>query len=313
MPILALVSQGSISPGLADDASAAWGEMGVTWFGPDGSVWDLASPDSGVVLVPGGVRGLNMPPITRYTGSSPALPGSRWQGSRVGERPVFWPLLVHSEVGSQGWIDTDRDFWSTMRPDDPGTWRITLPDGTYRELTCRFDDDGDATYDLDPIKVGWAAYGVSLVADDQPFWLGRQQGVVLGAGSGSNFFSSSGSVLTISPSQTISSANVSNPGDVPAWPRWTVNGPADSIVLGVAGGAVTYAPALSAGQSVTIDTDPAVMTATNQAGVDVTSSCTWLPQPIPPGASVPLAISMTPLSSAASVEITLTPRYYRAW
>lgn len=293
---------------------ADWpGISGMTWTGWDGSVWDLLG-SAGLCLTPG-VRGLNMPPVDRFTSTSPALAGSRWRGHRTLEREVFWPLLLWSDAGSVDWLDFDRAFWATMRPDKAGTWTVSDPQGLSRSLRVRYSDDSDHASDMDPSKFGWSVYGLRLVAE-QPFWEGDPVtrtwnndsfvpffGGVAG-GKGPSFYISSGSTLV--------SAEVSNPGDVDAYPVYTVTGPVDSASVGYAGNTVSLG-AIPAGQQRIIDTRPDRLTVTDANGVDKWSELTGDPQfdaPIPPGESVPLSLSMV---GTGTVSLTLTPLYYRAW
>ena len=297
-------------------AASQWVGMTPTWTGFDGSVWSLSDPGGGVVLTRGGIRGLSMPPVVRFTpASSPALHGTRNRGFRVDERDVFWPLYVWSTVGSADWVAKDRAFWATMRPDQTGVWSITAPDGSARSLTCRFKEDGNNAFDMLPGRVGWAVYGVSLVAES-PFWMGaptvrswRSDPVLFPPypvpGAGSQY------VLYLSSGRTLANATARNSGDVEAWPVWTIAGPFTSAAVGVAGQQVVVPFTLAAGQSVTLNSDPSAFTATREDGTDVTGQLgqtQW--SSVPPGSDVPLSLSLT---GTGSVTMTLTPKYLRAW
>lgn len=300
---------------LPPEIDAAWEGVQITWTGYDGIVWDLTSPATGVVLAPNGVRGLNMPPITRYTRTSPALAGSRYTGFRVEEREVFWPVFIYSKSSSVDFVVRDRAFWQSMRPDRPGVWAVGRNGAETRYLRCRYADDGDQQFDTDPVLAGWCLYGISLVADDQPMWEGEQLSwTFLQDGAGGSWFSDTGSVFTLGPASTLSGASVSNPGDVDAWPVWRVDGPTDSgSQLGVGGGEVVLNASIAAGAYVTIDTRPDRMSATTNAGVDLSDAVTWGPLPVPPGTVVDADIALTSPGAGAQVSVDLTPLYYRAW
>lgn len=311
MPILASTS---VSPGDVAAEAARWETMSLRWTGADGSVWDLADYSGGAVLAQGGLRGLGMPTMTRYSTAGPVVPGSRWRGMRIEDRDVLWNVFVGSDGGSADWLIKDRAWWAGLRPDVAGTWRVTLPTGSYRELTCRLVDDGDWGPEVDPVMSGWALYQVSLVADDDPLWRGAPIDQTYTAGSSTNWLSpGGGGVIGISPSQTIGSATLTNPGDVEAWARWSITGPCDSAVLGVAGGTVTYTSPIASGRTVTIDTSPRVLTARDDTGVDVSGLVTWSALPIPPGANVPLTVTLASLGAGAQVGVRIVPGYYRAW
>lgn len=309
MPILA-------APYLAPvDVSPEWKSIDPTWTGWDGSVWHLSDPASGVLLTQAGTRGLSMPPVTRYTSTSPALAGSRNRGSRTAERDVFWPLFVRSSGGSQAFVDLERAFWATMHPDKPGVWSVTLPDGSKRSLGCRFMDDGNASFTMIPTIRGWAVYGVTLVAE-QPYWEGDAIARTWAVDDPTPFFGGttggSGPTFYISSGSAITSATIDNPGDVDTFPVYTIIGPTTSVSVGYAGNVVTLGT-LAAGAVRIIDTNPDRLTVTDAAGVDKWSELTSTANfgaPIPPGESVPLSLSLV---GTGSVSVAITPRYYRAW
>lgn len=287
----------------------------MTWAGWDKSEWALCDERSGVYLKPG-LRGWGVPGVDRYASTSPALAGSRWRGSRTQEREVFWPLRVFSDAGSQAWLDYDSAFWRTMHPDRPGVWSVTQPNGTTRRLTCRFVDDGSATFDIDPALVGWTDYGVTLVAE-QPFWTGdpitaswSNDGLApfLGGPSGSG----RATPFYISRGNTIGSAKMPNPGDVDAYPVWTIKGPASSVTVGVAGSTITYSVAIPTNGSVVIDTRPGSESVVDQDGNDLVGNLSGAVSfaPIPASEAAELSLS---LAGTGSVSATIEPCYFRAW
>ena len=308
MPILATPSLVPVAPGrlVAEGTSHLW-------TGWDGSEWDLSGLGSGVSLG-SGVRGLTMPPVQRFSTDSPGVAGSRWRGFRTQEREVFWPLRVYHEAKSQEWIEYDRALWATMHPARTGVWTVTHPDGSSRSLTLRCVDDGSHAFDTDPALLGWARYAVTLVAE-QPYWEGEPLtrswktvdpkpffGGVVG-GKGPTFYISSGS--------TLGNATMDNPGDVDAWPVWTIYGPTSSVSVGVGGKLVTVPFAIADGDSLTIDTRPSAQTAFTAAGVEMTSQLSAFNfAPVPSGQSVPLSLSMV---GNGVVQAALTPLHLRAW
>jgi hypothetical protein len=297
----------------------AWSGLQVTWSGGDGSVWELSSATSPVWLSRGGTRGLSMPKVDRYTSESPAVAGSRWRGRRVAERSVFWPLLVYGgRPGEREWVEVDSAFWASLHPDLVGEWSISQRDGTTRRLRCRYDDDGEQSYDLDPTVQGWAAYGVSLVAED-PFWRGSAIVRTFDTAAAQPFYGGDsggglGPPLYVSSNTSAATASIDNPGDEPAWPVWTAWGPFTSVSLSVAGRTVSLPITLMTGKSVTVDTRPDRLTAVDSDGNDRVGDLGAIAfAPVPRGTSVPLGISVPGSSGATSVEVRIEPAYHRAW
>lgn len=288
-----------------------WASSQHTWTDYTGAVWDISGRSSGVYLR-AGVRGMNMPPITRYTSKSPAVAGSRWRGSITEERDVFWPLHLFQRNGSQEWLDHDARFWDTLNPDRTGVWSVVQPNGTSRHLTLRFMDDGGQSFDTSPELFGWCSYGVNLIAE-QPYWVGETISRTWGqVDNPTNFFGGSagyGPPFYISSASTMANATIDNPGDVPAWPVWTIKAPFTSATVGVGGKSVQVPFAMSEG-SLRIDSNPAAQTAVDHLGVDRTAQLGQVKWgDVPVGVSTPVAVSMV---GQGNITLELRPRYYRA-
>jgi hypothetical protein len=283
--------------------------MTSTWTGWDGSVWNLSASDSPVRLREG-VRGLSMPPVKRYSSASPAVPGSRFRGSITLEREVFWPLRVFTGSG-QTWHDQDAAFWRTMDPEQPGVWAFTQPSGEVRRLRCRFVSDGSHTFQTNPGGIGWTAYGVALVADEQPYWEGEPQVRYFGADPPVLFFTADATVFALDPEQTVATATMDNSGDVEAYAVWTITGPSDSAVLGVGGRLIEVPFAVPDGQSLVVDPRPTAQTAIMSTGDDRTGDLGEVDfAPIPPGESVELSLELV---GDGYISAALTPLHRRAW
>lgn len=282
----------------------------MSWTGWDGSVWDLSDPSASGVVVSPGVRGFGAPPSQRFTSTSPAVAGTRFRGSRTLEREVFWPLHVLADSAT-GWVDRDSAFWRTLRADAPGSWAVTSPAGVTRTLRCRFVDVDEA-WPVDPTVRGWAAYGVRLVADDDPFWSGAPLVRSFSPGSPVDFFDAGGSPpFHISAGNLLATATLDNPGDVEAYPIWRIDGPTTDVTLGVDGRTIEVPITVADGSSLTVDSRPQEQTAIRSDGTDVTADLGAVDfAPVPPGAVVPLSLSMT---GTGTVTSTIVPRYYRAW
>lgn len=302
-----------------------WVGMQMKWTGWDGSEWDLTNAAEGAVMM-AGVRGLTMPPVTHYSTNYASIPGARWRGHNVASRECFWPIQIFTDVDSQDWVLRDRAFWKTMRPDKTGIWTVIQPTGEERYLECRFVEDGQQAFSVDPALIGWTNYGITLIANS-PYWRGKPLRREWAAGDPVNFFTASSSGLTISPSTTLEQAQMANPGDADAYPIWEVIGPVNSgSQVGVAGRNIGVPFAISAGQVLLIDTDPSQQSATlyNYTGdpddgsrvltnpVDKTNNLTASPDfaPIPPDEDIQITLTLT---GAGKIAMVLVPLYLRAW
>lgn len=281
------------------------------WVGWDGTIWDLHNGAQGVALLQD-VVGLHNPKFDRFLSSQRVIPGHRVRGVKAKARAVIWPLLVHND-SQLGWLSTEKGFWRTIRPEPEfaGTWRIGVgPQIRQLRLTGLFDDDH--AYPLDPYLGGWAKYALEMEAA-QPFWEGEvvRRVFEIGPASPEDFFDVGGSPpFHIIPGTTFSTAVITNPGDVAAYPTWTLVGPLDTIQVGVGSVTVEVPFNLTTGQVLIIDTDPRNQTATLD-GVDASVALGFQNfAAIEPGENRPLTVLA---SDTGTITCELIPLYYRAF
>lgn len=294
-----------------------WIPITSTWTGWNGAKFELTSGAGGVAFS-AGVVGLHEPQMTRFVSQSRAVHGERLRGWRAVPRDVRWPVWVYAD-SSLEWQDTYSRFMDSVHPEFEGVWRVEYA-GSYRELRLTGVFDEDHEYEVDPHVMGWELYGVKLRAA-QPFWTGAPvtRGPWTGATPVDFYGESGGPPFYLSSSSTLADATMNNPGDVPAYPVWTIDGELDDIKVGV--GDVLIEPSdVDSGKRLVIDTDPRNVTALlgdipgdgeTFEGEDVTQALGFQPfAPIPPGGEVPIHIEG---AGAGSVTCTLVPLYRRAF
>jgi hypothetical protein len=284
-----------------------------SWTGWNGTVVPLTGGRIGAVqLNARGVVGLGSMDSDSYVRQTPALSGQRFTGFRELARDVFWPLTINGSNNS--WSVLQGQFWATMRPGKYGVWRVTAPDGSYRELTCRYVP-APSTFTQDPAFLGIEFTSADLVADD-PWWKGPQfLAQFQPVEDVRPFFAvTSDRVFNLMSSSTVASAAVSNSGDVEAWPKYTITGPVSEFSATISGGIVSSVTNVVDGAVLVIDTDPTVQRAVlTVAGVDSTVTrdlvgVDW--RPVPAGGSVSLDVT---LQGTGSLVVSFLPRFYRAW
>jgi hypothetical protein len=285
-----------------------------SWTSPDGVVYPLTDTTSGVWLNDAGVEGLGTPQMVEFTSESSAIDGQRLTGFRARAREVFWPVVIDATAAS--WQALQSAFWAALPFGRNGVWRVTAPDGSVRALTARFVSEDGPVYGADPSRTGVEVRGVNLVADD-PFWRGPQVlQTFQTAQNAQPFFNATGThVLNLMSSSTSATATVSNPGEVDAWPLWTVTGPATSFTIGVGSTVISATMPLLVGESVQVNTDPTVQVARKIVGGVSTvlpfSAFTSIQfARVPSGESVPLTIQ---IQGAGSVSVQFDPGFRRAF
>ena len=281
------------------------------WAGVDASVWDFA--DGPVALRPG-LMGLMDPESEFFGRSTPALDGRRITGHRHSERRVFWPLVIAAASGLD-WLTIRRAFFASLSYSVDGTFTVTADDGQVRTLRLHLGEQDDRGYDIDPALIPFERLDVEMVADD-PWWKGPQVVAEFApVGDVLPFFAvTTDRVFNLMSSNTVDSATVANPGDVDAWPKYTITGPASEFSATISGGIVSSTTEVIAGAVLVIDTDPTVQRAVlTVAGVDSTVTrdlvgVNW--RPVPSGGSVSLDVS---LIGTGSLVVSFMPRFFRAW
>lgn len=299
------------------------------WTVPGLGSIDLIHPDvDGVMLLQDGVRGMNMPPVTRHTSKSPAVAGSRHRGWTTDERGVFWPLLVwrpNNREGTDLWHEDDAHLWSLLRPDTVGEWRVVTDRAGPRTLRARWTGDSDHAYGRDPLRHGWAIYGVELVAES-PYWEGETITRTWGAGDGEGRSFLPGPPFWVGSSATVEAATLTNPGELPAHLVWYVDGPAQSAQVGfvhenmwgdITRSLIEIPFPIGAGQHLVIDTHPSAQTAIlhgpGPEAVDMSGTLGDVAfRAIPAGEDVTLELRIDDAAGEGSISVELTPLYWRA-
>ena len=279
------------------------------WTDWTGRVWALSDYRSGAFLTDSGIRGMHLPPQTDHIATAAGVDGQSLRSFRVEARDVLWPVYIYSDEASDQWLTHDASWWRGLQPGRHGTWTVTTQNGSRRHLRMRGTGGADHAYRRDPSVSGWELYGVRALADD-PYWYGDPVSASVGDEQVADFIDPDGSPpLHISGGLALAGLELSNDGDVAAWPVWTAIGPHPDLVLGV-GDAVIEAPPLAAGERLVIDTSPWVRTALID-GVDATDSLGAADfRPVPPAGTVKLVASS---SGSSQVSCEIRPRYYRAW
>jgi hypothetical protein len=292
----------------------------ITWIGTDGSVWDLLGGTQGVRLSEG-VRGLHLPEVTQIVQTSARVPGRQYLSTLYKPRQVDLTLNVGDSsafgvADAQAWRNLDEAFWASTSSEVTGRLLVRSDTGGYRYLDCRLDSAVDA-YQNDPGTQRFAQYPVTLVSDS-PFWKGFditrtftydvQPQNYYGGGTGTL-----GPPFYISASSALAAATFTNPGDLPAYARWTATGPG-THTFGL-GAHTTTLPTLLAGSSILVNTDPFIDTVTDGAGNNLWPfvGATDFAAPIPTGVDILLNLAITGGTYMVSaITVAIAPLFRKA-
>lgn len=290
-----------------------WGRVKHLFHGWDGSVWDVTDGRDGVFLMPEGIEGMGMPEIDNYTFSSPVVHGVEWEGWRASGRDCHWVIGIF-EDSSVEWLKNKKAFWNIFRPGKTMRWEVILPNAERYSLTVRFKADTTSVYSRDPVRLGWAIYGITCFPE-QPFWEGLPISYRFenaDPGIPTDFFGTTGFGppfnIGASNSAVVETATLNNPGDVETYARWEAHGPFSTATVGLNGATVDL-PALVEGDVIVINTDPRELTATKN-GVDIMKSLGFFDfAEIPPGQDIELSLG---LIGTGHIIASFTPLYLRS-
>jgi phage-related protein len=272
----------------------------IAWVDPDGV-------ETTLIAMSRGMSGRHMPPVQLTTSALPGADGSRVDHIRYDGRNVVVPIkLSNSTILTQraairalvGKLDPTRGA---------GTLKATLQDATVRVLPCRYVDG--MGFDNER----WTTLGTPslLFYAPDPDWLDASDTTVTYTLPPTAYTWFPILPLRLNASSVFASANVDNTGQRPAWPVWTITGPAGGFTLHnlTTGMRLTFAAPIAAGESVVVDTRPGMKTVRSGTGNNLFASVTeydlW---PLAVGVNS-IEITLVSGTSASSVQLA----YRRRW
>jgi hypothetical protein len=290
--------------------------MRATWTAPDGTLWDLSSPDPNHGwLTTNGIGGWGATPIEIVTDPD-ARGGEQVRTIRSLPRRLTWPLHIH---GEQDGVVTHmtfvhryralmRAFTQTTQWGKPGVLRVARPDGTAREIEAFYEtgfggEPGENWVYANPVLTLYCPDG--YWRDATPISVERRfvQGVPY-----------LDPYPTVSSGRVLGETVIMNPGDVDAWPTWTITGPAESLVAtnNSAGQSFTLTYMLGAGETATIRTHRPMLRGPNGENIvgalDWPSAQLW---PLRPGNN-DVDFQVTGSGPGTSIVLEFYPRYEAA-
>ncbi len=237
-----------------DPASTAGsvGSMVATWTAPDGTVYQLSDPMVGWFTrteITGWAA-------TTYeiTADPNARGGETVRHIRAQPGRLNWPLHIYGDSHME-FVTRERTikraFTMTVHRGLPGVLRVARPDGSAREIDAYYEEGFGGNVDemwrnANPVITLYCPDG--YWRDVQPIVEKRAYALA------TNFFSP---FLTITGSNVLGDTVINNPGDVTAWPKWTIVGPATQLAATnvTTGQSFTLTYTLLANEKITITTD----------------------------------------------------------
>lgn len=279
-----------------------------SYIDPTGQEWPLTDAVLGWTTFDE-VGGLGAVPIEHVTDPHPRG-GARIRHTQDQPRVINWPLLVwgatHMEFVVR-WRKLVRAFKLTRRL-GPGRLRIERPDGSQREILVAMQDGFQ----------GEAGQGfmhdttvVALFCEDPYFRAVEPITLVFGTPAPRPFLNP---FPALSSGRVIGDTEITNPGEGDAWPVWRLTGPASSLTATnhSTGAEFRLTRTLSAGQTITITTDPP--TVRGPSGEVLTGSLNWpgaVLWGLEPGVN-DVTFSVANATTETRIEVAFVPRFETA-
>lgn len=281
----------------------------VSFTDPRGITTHLSDWENGWLLQPG-ARGLDMPGFAFTTDESPGIDGYELRDVRAQGKEIILPLAFWANDSRAAYKARRRGFIKSLNPKrGVGTLTLTETDGATRTIGAYYTGGIEGDESLDAAGERWCINAITFGCPS-PYWTGAEVSHDFKAATGGTFFPIL--PLTVGDSQVLGEVTVDNDGDGPAFPVWTIDGPATSISLAnnTTGRELVLTRTIAGADTIVIDTRERRQTALLN---DVTNlwpdlsdaSELW---PLQEGIN-DLDLTVTGSTGATSIRLAYQPRY----
>lgn len=279
--------------------------------GVDGSLWTLAGPGQGVEGVELGTAptGLYDAPVTTIWNSTAFQIGATYGGANWQKRDVVFGVNV-SETGSASWELVDSAWRKAWAYDRDSKLTVTTEYGA-RTLHLRMAQQPEFKPMRDPHLKQYAQVTMTCTAG-VPWWV--EDDVTATAVTNTDTRSEGKSETLWLP--------VANPTDQPLWLRWVATAPGTWTLPDFSWAddehkaRVITLPSLTAGQHITVDTDPMeeMIVAADHTSVWARMNGKMFTHSVPPWTpetKVPVTVKGAP--AGAAVQVRCPRNWSRPW
>lgn len=215
-----------------------------------------------------GTQGMDMTPQVIHTADLPGGDGSLFLDARADTNEIMIPVRLRA--GSQAELRARKRNLLGRLSARRGVGSLEVVTATSRRILrdAYYVDGARGDTSTDKFGVWWQKYGL-IFRSGRPFPEDVDP-------TGETYeLPTAGPFWPIWPWQWYSErifglVDITNTGDVDAYPIWTLRGPSDSVTLSRmdTGQSFTFSRTLSSQQSVTIDTRPGVETVIDESGLN---------------------------------------------
>lgn len=266
-------------------------------LGANGDTIRLDGSDQ--VYLTKGFTGIGLP-STEVKLTASAGDGSTWRSTRRGIRELDLPLVV---TGSdRGDVEARLRRLAAAMSDRYGTPKLLAlySDNSSYEIEVHYTGGGETQFGSDAGAM-FANWNITMQAPD-PFWTSQQATTFsVSASGGVKGLLPELDRMLVNSSQVLGTFTVDNPGDVDAFPVWTLEGTSTGTTITLNGIGFSYTETLGTSGKVVINTKTA--TVANAAGTNKYAYLSNAPKlfSLPPGAS---SVSVVVTGSDATTKIS---------
>ncbi|MEU5166789.1 phage tail family protein [Streptomyces mutomycini] len=302
-----------------------WGRTYVSITGKNGEGEEIPLTDftsslwPGIVMMPG-ATGLDAPPFELHADDSPNLDGGIFRDAKAVAREIMIPIYLHG-IDRQTIKRMKSRLASALNPKKGYcVLKFVEGDNVPRYLRCYYKSGMEGSETEDQAGFKWKKYGLQFVAYEPYFFSDDVQVAQWEFGDTQAFLSPT---LALYPLRLNAGhlagdqVQVTNPGDVEAWPRWELSGPIKAFDF-VGPGGQSFGVAANtdgsdvvlAGRTLIVDTRPGFKVVRDDQGTNYWPLLKEQPElwSIPDGEST-CTVDITPGAPSAKVRLTFQPRY----
>jgi hypothetical protein len=286
----------------------------IIWVDPNGLEYDMSDQHMQI----DGMSGRYMPPIKFVEEEVPFQHGKRLREVKVDARDVDLPLYIEGE-NEMELKNKLRFLMKIMNPlKGDGRFKSISPDGSQRELTCRYSGGLDIS-EKKGNKIGNLQIAILIFRAFDPFWYDSQTIVQTFRKNESPGLFFPILPLRVASSTVFADATIENNGDVETWPEWIITGPGENITLrNLTTGEVIELnhpdAKLEAGETVVIRTTPIPP---NEKTVTKSDGSNWF-YTLSDNSSLwslkegnnSIQLEMGNATDASSIQLSYRPRYW---
>lgn len=243
---------------VADGRLVPWtedvGTMRATWTDPTGRSYPLSdtSADRGYFTTDQ-IAGWGAQPYEFVTDPM-SRGGEQVRFIRAKPARLTWPLHIYGDTHQQfvnRYRELRRAFLMTVHRGAPGLLTVARPDGSARCIEAYYEDGWGGEAGQNWLS---ASPVITLYCPDGSWRDTEWYPLRFDAGSPVDF---ANPFLSLSSAQVLGATDVINPGEITAWPQWTITGPCSQVTAtnNTTGQTFTLTHALDSGDTITITTN----------------------------------------------------------